>query len=112
MRLGRVVALFEEIGGCGLVHLSSLSVSLIVTSAPPVIPAKAGIQYSKAAVIETRRCGALDRPVKPDDDGIICDARIAISHRHPLRADGLRHDPPAKQVEIDVAAAQHQSDAL
>src|SRR5258705_13056324 len=101
MRLGRVVALFEEIGGCGLVHLSSLSVSLIVTSAPPVIPAKALIQYSKPALIETSRCGALDRPVpstprlrrgirslarrsfsesgKPDDDGIICDARITIS---------------------------------
>jgi hypothetical protein len=33
-----------------------------------VIPAKAGIQYSRAAEIEPRRRGVLDRPVKPGDD--------------------------------------------
>jgi len=33
-----------------------------------VIPAKAGIQYSRAAEIELRSRGVLDRPVKPDDD--------------------------------------------
>jgi hypothetical protein len=33
-----------------------------------VIPAKAGIQYSRAAEIESRGRGVLGRPVKPGDD--------------------------------------------
>jgi hypothetical protein len=35
----------------------------------PSSPRKAGIQYSRALEIEAKRCGILDRPVKPDDDG-------------------------------------------
>jgi hypothetical protein len=34
-----------------------------------VIPANAGIQYSRALVVKTRRRGVLGRPVKPGDDG-------------------------------------------
>jgi hypothetical protein len=33
-----------------------------------VIPAKAGIQYSREAKSKSRGRGVLDRPVKPDDD--------------------------------------------
>jgi hypothetical protein len=33
-------------------------------------PAKAGIQYSRDASDESRSCGVLDRPVKPDDDSL------------------------------------------
>ena len=33
-----------------------------------VIPAKAGIQYSRAAGVEPGSRGVLDRPVKPGDD--------------------------------------------
>jgi hypothetical protein len=35
---------------------------------PLVIPAKAGIQYSRAVRIEPRSRGVLDRPVEPGDD--------------------------------------------
>jgi hypothetical protein len=40
----------------------------MVMPAPTVIPAKAGIPYSRAVAIEARRHRVLDRPVKPDDD--------------------------------------------
>jgi hypothetical protein len=33
-----------------------------------VIPAKAGIQYSRAAQVEPRSHGVLDRPIKSGDD--------------------------------------------
>src|SRR5258705_3871298 len=36
----------------------------------PVIPAKAGIQYAAASRFYRWRSGILDRPVKPDDDGL------------------------------------------
>jgi len=36
-----------------------------------VIPAKAGIQYSRAPEIKPRRRGVLDRPVKPGDDSCV-----------------------------------------
>jgi len=35
-----------------------------------VIPAKAGIQYSRDAKNNSRSRGVLDRPVKPDDDRV------------------------------------------
>jgi hypothetical protein len=35
---------------------------------PIVIPAQAGIQYSRDGSNESRGRGVLDRPVKPDDD--------------------------------------------
>jgi len=34
-----------------------------------VIPAKAGIQYSRGCADKLRSRGVLDRPVKPGDDG-------------------------------------------
>jgi hypothetical protein len=75
MGLVRIMAVFHEVGGCRLVHfrspsnLSFVMPASVVIPALPVMPAKAGIQYSRAAVAETRRRGMLDRPVEPDDDG-------------------------------------------
>jgi hypothetical protein len=43
---------------------------------PPVIPAKAGIQYAGNAVIEPMGRGVLGRPVKPGDDSGVCVARV------------------------------------
>jgi hypothetical protein len=39
----------------------------VVSANDIVIPAKAGIQYSRGA-LESKGRGVLDRPVKPDDD--------------------------------------------
>ena len=43
-----------------------------------VVPAKAGIQYSAAVRLEPRRCGVLDRPVKPGDDSGMFGENIII----------------------------------
>jgi hypothetical protein len=43
-----------------------------------VIPAKAGIQYSRAGAIEPRSRGVLGRPVKPGDDGGVWGATVRL----------------------------------
>jgi hypothetical protein len=54
-----------------------------------VIPAKAGIQYSRAPEFKPRRRGVLDRPVKPDDDSRRCCASIVSSTLRTSPGDDL-----------------------
>jgi hypothetical protein len=44
----------------------------VVSANDVVIPAKAGIQYSRDANNNSKGRGVLDRPVKPDDDSSLC----------------------------------------
>ncbi|NEW89331.1 hypothetical protein DU475_18965 [Rhodopseudomonas sp. WA056] len=44
-------------------------ITAILIPTTVVIPAKAGIQYSRAFAAERRRSGILGRPVEPGDDG-------------------------------------------
>jgi hypothetical protein len=61
MGLGRVVALFHEVGGCGLVHCRP-SLFFFRHAREGGHPVVAGVE------VKPRRRGVLDRPVKPDDD--------------------------------------------
>jgi len=47
---------------------NEVSCSAALAPHSAVIPAKAGIQYAAAVVIEPNLLGILDRPVKPGDD--------------------------------------------
>ena len=61
-----------------------------------VIPAKAGIQYSRDAREKPSRRGVLDRPVKPCDD-----SGIGVQHQHP-HTSAL---PPAKAAAVASSVA-------
>ena len=91
VRLVRIVALFQEVGGCGLVHCRPRQ-SLVV------MPGLAGIHVAHLA-------DGRGWPGKP--------AMTTCSlHATPLRGGGIRPDPFPEQIEIDIAAGQDQADAL
>src|SRR2546430_6311368 len=58
-------------------------------------PRRRGTQYSRAVAIEPIGLGVLGRPVKPGDDGVVCDDSHTsmLGHHAPFGDDGLAHLP-------------------
>src|SRR6202140_1544454 len=76
MGLGRVMAIFHEVGGCGLVHLNSSF--FFVMPARPSYPRKR-VSSKRRHMMKSRAPGVLDRPVRPDDDGGICGSAFILT---------------------------------
>jgi hypothetical protein len=75
----------------------------VVEQTPPVVPAKAGNQYSRelgGCVAHHQRARLLGRPVKPCDDCGVCGSILrasVIAARKSLRVNGGFSEPPSKR---------------